>query len=241
VNERVYQWPAISGRVIWIKVGAAWPFFVLMSDVICDLLPQSGSQCFPLSHLEDSAVAQFRQHYSNESIDKEDVFHYIYALLHHPEYRERYADNLKRELPRIPFAPDFTAFATAGGELARIHVGYESLDPWPLEYIEVRGVPFSERVEKMKLSKDRTSLKVNDSLTLAGIPAEAFEYRLGSKSALEWIIDQYQIAGDSNPNREADPGYIVRLVGQVIRVSIETVRIIKCLPAFRVPTQEVDV
>jgi predicted helicase len=88
----------------------------------------------------------------------------------------------------------------------------------------------------MKLSKDRTSLQINDSLTLAGIPPQVFEYRLGSKSALEWIIDQYQVKGESNPNREDDPGYIVRLVGQVVRVSIETVRIVNSLPEFRVPS-----
>ena len=114
-----------------MKAGADWPFFALMSDVICDLLPQGGSQCFPLSHLKDTAVAQFRQHYADPSIAKEQVFHYLYALLHHPDYRERYAANLKRELPRIPFAPDFAAFADAGRELARLHVEYESLDPCP--------------------------------------------------------------------------------------------------------------
>jgi predicted helicase len=86
----------------------------------------------------------------------------------------------------------------------------------------------------MKLSKDRTSVQENDSLTLAGIPPQAFEYRLGSKSALEWIIDQYQVKGDSDPNREHDPGYIVRLIGQVVRVSAETVRIVNTLPEFRV-------
>ena len=168
-------------------------------------------QCFPLSHLKDSAVAQFQQHYSDPSITKEEVFHYIYAVLHHPGYRERYAANLKRELPRIPFAPDFAAFADAGKELARLHVGYESLEPWPLRFIENSEVPYSERVQKMKLSGDRESLVVNASLTLAGIPAETFEYRLGSRSALEWVIDQYQVKGESDPNREDDPGYIVRL------------------------------
>ena len=122
---------------------------------------------------------------------QKNVFHYIYGLLHHPGYRERYAENLKRELPRIPFTRNFHSFATAGNELARLHLHYESLEPWPLEYIEEKEVPFSERVTKMKLSKDRSSIQVNDSLVLAGIPPEAFEYRLGSKSAIEWIIDQY--------------------------------------------------
>ena len=126
---------------------------------ICTWRGSTLHQCFPLSHLKDSAVAQFRQHYSDDSITKEDVFHYIYALLHHPDYRERYAANLKRELPRIPFAPDFAAFATAGKELARLHVEYESLDPWPLEDIENRGrAVLASASTKMKLSADKRSL-----------------------------------------------------------------------------------
>jgi predicted helicase len=238
LNEEVYQWPNVSGRVI-VMSDIAWraPIFsALMTDMIADLhlcATIDAHQCFPLSHLKDSAVAQFRQHYSDESITKEGIFHYIYALLHHPGYRERYAANLKRELPRIPFAPDFTAFAKAGRELARLHVGYESLDPWPLEFVEHKGVPYSERVTKMKLSADKLSIQVNESLSLSGIPPEALEYRLGSRSALEWIIDQYQVKGEADPNREDDPGYIVRLVGQVVRVSIATVEIVKNLPNFQ--------
>ena len=98
-------------------------------------------------------------------------------------------------------------------------------------------IPLSYRVEdKMRLAKDHRSLKVNDSLTLGGIPPETFEYRLGNRSALEWVIDQYQVTEDkhsgirSDPNRPDDPEYIVRLVGQVIRVSIETVKLVKSLP-----------
>jgi predicted helicase len=209
---------------------------VLATDGIADkhvVGAGASCQCFPLSHLTPSAIAQFRRHYSSDCITKEDVFHYLYAVLHHPQYRERYAANLKRELPRIPFAPSFGDFAEAGKELARLHVGYESLAPWPLEFVENKNVPYSERVVKMKLSPDRQSLVVNESLTLAGIPAETFEYRLGSRSALEWVIDQYQVKGESDPNREDDPGYIVRLVGQVVRVSVETARIVKSLPDYR--------
>jgi predicted helicase len=117
--------------------------------------------------------------------------------------------------------------------LARLHVEYESLDPWPLQEIETAGVPYSQRVTKMKLSADKESLRVNESLTLGGIPAAAFEYRLGSRSALEWVIDQYQVKGESDPNREDDPGYIVRLVGQVVRVSVATVEIVRSLPDYR--------
>jgi predicted helicase len=114
--------------------------------------------CFPLSPLKDSALTQFRTHYSKNEITKEEIFHYIYALLHHPEYRTRYAANLKRELPRIPFAPDFQAVAAAGKELARLHVEYESLTPWPLKEVENKEVPFTQRITKMKLSKDKQSL-----------------------------------------------------------------------------------
>ena len=110
----------------------------------------------------------------------------VYGLLHHPGYRTKYADNLKRELPRIPFAPDFRAFSKAGEKLAKLHLDYEKLKPWDLEFVETPGVPLSYRVEdKMRLSKDKLRLAVNRSLTVAGIPPEAFEYRLGNRSAVE--------------------------------------------------------
>ena len=127
-------------------------------------------------------------HYKDKKIDKWDIFHYVYGLLHHPGYREKFADNLKRELPRIPFAPDFRAFAEAGKKLAELHLDYEKLKPWDLDFVETPGVPLSYRVEdKMRLSKDKTRLSVNPSLTLAGIPPAAFDYRLGNRSALEWV------------------------------------------------------
>ena len=143
---------------------------------------------------------------------------------------------MKRELPRIPLAPDFRAFADAGRELARLHSDYEELEPYELDWLETPEVPLAYRVEKMRLSKDKTQLKVNDSLTLGGIPADVFDYRLGNRSALEWVVDQYRVKTDkrsgitSDPNRADDPEYIVRLVGQVVRVSLETVRIVASLP-----------
>jgi predicted helicase len=208
------------------------------------------AQCFPFytyspdgstrtENITDAALEKFRSHYGNRSLTKWDLFHYIYAVLHHPAYRERFADNLKRELPRIPFAPDFAAFAAAGRELARLHVEYESLEPWPLEFVENPAVPLSYRVEdRIRLNKDKTALAVNASLTLSGIPPETYDYRLGNRSALEWVIDQYRVTEDersgirSDPNREDDPEYIVRLAGQVVRVSVETVRIVRGLPAI---------
>jgi predicted helicase len=118
-----------------------------------------------------------------------------------------------------------------------MHLDYEKLEPWPLEWIETPGVPLSYRVgEKLRLSKYKNSLKVNDSLTLAQIPSDAFRYRLGNRSAVDWVIDQYHVSEDkrsgilSDPNRPDDPEYIVRLIGQVVRVSVETMKIIDALP-----------
>jgi predicted helicase len=175
-------------------------------------------------------------------ITKWDIFYYVYGLLHHPGYRARYADNLRRELPRLPFAPDFWAFSQAGRRLAELHLTYEQAEPYPLEWVENPHAAMSYRVEKMRLNRDKTELRVNDWLTLKGIPPEVYEYRLGNRSALEWVIDQYQVKTDSrsgivsDPNNPDDPEYIIRLVGQVITVSLETVAIIKALPEdFGVP------
>ena len=182
-------------------------------------------------------VQQFREHYQDKKIDKRAIFHYVYGLLHHPGYRQKYADNLKRELPRLPFAPEFRPFAKAGEKLAKLHLDYEQLKPWDLDLIETPGLPLSYRaLDKMRLSKDKLRLTVNPSLTLAPIPPEVFNYRLGNRSALEWVIDQYQVSTDkrsgitSDPNRADDDQYIVRLIGQVVRVSLETVEIVSGLP-----------
>jgi predicted helicase len=193
-------------------------------------------------NITDWALEQFRSNYDDSSITKWDIFYYVYGLLHHAGYREKFADNLKRELPRISLAPDFREFVDAGKKLADLHLNYESLEPYELDWIETEGVPLSYRVDdKMKLSKDKTSLKVNDSLTLAGIPPAVFDYRLGNRSALDWVVDQYRVKTDkrsgitSDPNRPDDPEYIVRLVGQVVQVSLDTVRIVANLPEEYAP------
>ena len=123
-------------------------------------------------------------------------------------------------------------FAKAGKQLAELHLNYERLEPYSRKFVETGGVPLSYVVEKMKLSADETSLEVNESLTLVGIPPQVFEYRLGNRSALEWVIDQYQVSGDkrsgikSDPNRADALEYIVRLVLQMVRASVETLKIV---------------
>jgi len=132
----------------------------------------------------------------------------------------------------------FHAFVSAGAALAALHVGYERAEEYPLKQIVNKDVPFSWRVTKMRLNKEKTAVVVNEALTLGGIPPEAFEYKLGNRSALEWVIDQYQVSADkrsgivSDPNWADDKEYIVRLVRRVVTVSVETARIAAGLPAL---------
>jgi predicted helicase len=135
----------------------------------------------------------------------------------------------------------FRALVKAGARLAEIHVHYEQQSEYKLTKVEKAGEKLDYRVEKMKLSKDKTTLIYNRLLTLSGIPPETYEYRLGNRSALEWIIDQYQVSTDkrsgitNDPNRTDDPTYILRLIGQVITVSLETVAIVRSLPPLGLP------
>ena len=228
-------------------------FSTLMTNLTPDLhtlAASDGFQCFPFytynedgtnrqENITDWALAKFRTHYGDDTITKWDIFHYNYGLLHHPTYREKYEMNLKRDLPHIPFAEDFWGFAKAGAALADLHVNYESVPKYDgLKYIETPGMTVDWRVEKMKLSKDKTQLKYNDFLTLDGIPAEVYEYRLGNRSALEWVVDQYRVKTDkrsgivNDPNRETEQRYIVDLIGRVITVSLKTVEIVKNLPVL---------
>jgi predicted helicase len=298
-NEDIYQLPRIlpnllaeeENRLLCVPgVGGRTPFWSFVTKRIPNLSFTSldALQCFPFytyaedgserrENITDWALQEFQTRYGDKAISKQDIFHYVYAVLHHPQYRERYAANLRRELPRIPFvarssgrestaissSPDaqkdrpqknssrvltnaatpsatdaavFHAFAAAGKKLADLHVGYEQQPEFPLRRRENPKAQLNWRVEKMRLSKDKSSLAYNEFLTLDGIPREAFDYRLGNRSALEWVIDQYQVSTDprsgitNDPNRPDDPEYILRLLAQVITVSLETVKIVKALP-----------
>ncbi len=257
LNERRYQFPSTlpttdseeENMIICLSgIGSSKPFHSLVTSTIPSLDLLEKTQCFPFYFYDEDgtfrrenitnwALREFQKQYKDEEISKWDIFYYVYGLLHHPQYRDDFADCLKRELPRIPYASDFRSFSKAGKELAEWHLNYEEIEPYVLEYIYSEDQPLSYRIEdKMRLSKDKTSLTVNPSLTLAGIPSEAFDYRLGNRSALHWVIDQYQVKRNkqgeiiSDPNRKEDEQYIVRLIGQVIRVSLETNRIVSALP-----------
>ena len=259
-NSAVYRFPSIfptreteeENRVICVNVSRERPFTCLMVNCLPNISITGGfgspAQCFPFyaydedstnrrENITDWALQNFRAHYGDDTITKWDIFHSIYGLLHHPDYRERYAADLKRDLPHIPFVKDFWAFANAGAQLAELHVNYESQPQYELTSIR-KGRSLDLRVERMKLSKDRTSLIYNESLTLADIPPEVFEYQLGKRSALEWVLDQYRIKADdrsqitNSPNDAESPQGIVELIGSVITVSLKTVDIVSGLPPF---------
>ena len=245
-----------DNSAIVVNISPERPFCAFITNTIPskDLAGGFGSPsyCFPLytysadgkerrDNIPRSALDRFVIQYDDNTITRADIFHYVYAVLHHPEYRARYAENLKRELPRMPFAPDFHAFAKAGAKLARLHVHYEEQKAWKLQRIENKETPLDWRVEAMKLTKDRTALTYNDHFTFADIPPETHEYRLGNRSALDWVIDQYRVTRGaeggiaSDPNRDDDEEYIARLIGQVVTVSVETMKLVKALPPLGLP------
>ncbi|MBE7562753.1 DEAD/DEAH box helicase [Acidithiobacillus sp. HP-6] len=183
--------------------------------------------------ITDWALAEFRKHYQDESIEKIDLFHYVYGLLHSPEYRETYAADLSKMIPRIPYAPDFRAFAEAGKKLMELHLGYEEIAPWPLEEIWSSAAR-DYSVQKIRFPKkgERGSIVYNNALTLKGIPEEAYAYVVNGKSPVEWVMERYSVRVDkasgieNDPNRMLEeignPRYIVELIGRVVRVSVET-------------------
>lgn len=166
--------------------------------------------------ITDAGLAHFQSAYSGEQISKKDVFYYVYGLLHSPDYRERYADNLAKELPRIPrvkTAADFWAFSRAGRDLAALHVNYEQVQPYPLK-IEGGDLLLTDadyRVEKMRYGavsnpaakggrggkcKDLTTLHYNDKITLTGIPLAAYDYVVNGKPALDWVVERQSVKTD---------------------------------------------
>lgn len=204
-------------------------------------------------NITDATLTAYRSTYGDESIAKEDIFYYIYALLHHSEYREKYAADLKKMLPRIPLVRGFWEYSRAGRALAELHLGYESVEPYPLD--EVVSSPAPEdpeecfefyRVQKLQFGpkKDKTRIKYNGHLTLKGIPEEANEYQVNGRSALEWVIDRYQVKTDkdslitNDPNDYCravnDPRYIVDLIKRLVTVSLETQKLVGTLPRFEV-------
>jgi predicted helicase len=232
------------------STGNSKGFFLLASNRIVDLHFTGDSQCIPLfvydkngekqENITDWALQQFTQKYNNQQITKEQIFYYVYAVLHAPAYRMAYEQNLKRDFPRIPFYADFNKYAAAGKQLADLHIGYETVAPYPLKVVEVETSTTFTYVPKAKLKADKTNhcIEIDDITKLCGVPEAAWDYKLGNRSALEWVLDQYKeskptdktILEHFNTYRFANyKEKVIELLMRVCRVSVETVQIIEKL------------
>ena len=209
-----------------------------------DELPGIDQEPDRIHNISHTALDTFRYHYNDSTITKDMIFDYVYGVLHAPSYRERFANDLSKGLPRIPFAPDFHAFAEAGNALASLHLGYETCEQYPLEIVFTGdGDPQTEHFrlgpKAMDFEDDaKTALIVNDYVKLVGIPEEAHRYVVNGRTPLEWFIDRYQIRQDSesgivnDPNGWfAEPHEIVAAINRIVHVSVESTRIIEGLPA----------
>lgn len=268
VVERVLQFPKIfpnpqvENLVICVSgTGVTKDFNAFIVNCLPDVQLQANGQGFPLYTYEETAAAglfdapaqkytrhdnlsdamlkAYQKHYADSTITKVDIFYYIYGILHAPSYKTKYAADLKKMLPRIPFAQSFWLFSNAGKQLAHWHLNYETVTPYPLEEIAAPNPDYS--VQKMQYPKvgkvaDKTTLIYNAHITLKGIPPETYEYIVNGKPALDWIIDRYQITVDkdsgiqNDPNQwSEDPRYILDLIKRIVTVSIESVKIINTL------------
>lgn len=275
LNDMVYQISKLFPRGQKNRVLALSGSSVLIANCIPDLNVMSGgSQCFPLYWYEkpenggrmirheaitDETLNLFRKVYPGGfgkraqkdggiEIQKEDIFYYIYGILHSEEYRSRYSANLKKELPRIPLAENFRDFYNVGKALAQLHLHYEEAEPYPLTVVGDDENP--GRVEKMrwgkkrnpvtgKMEADKSVLVYNNNLTFKGIPEIAHRYVVNGRSPLEWMIDRYQVKTDkasgivNDPNLYSeDPLYIVNLIRRLVTVSVETMKIVDAMSAI---------
>ncbi|WP_304526393.1 type ISP restriction/modification enzyme [Halomonas sp. I5-271120] len=283
---KLFPTPEASNRVISITGAGSREFSALMFSAIPDLnMMAAGCQSFPLKLYEpakqhrddlfgdednspagftaqdgitDEGLAHFQNAYPGQAISKEDVFYYIYGLLHSPEYRERYQNNLSVQLPRIPCVSTYEAFrhfSNAGRELADQHVDFEAVTPYELEF-EVSGgrdlaelTPYELRVNKpwrfgkKGKEKDKTVVKYNDLITLKGVPLEAYDYVVNGKPALEWVMERQRVKEDKNSGivndandyaveTMGDPAYPLKLFQRIVTVSLETMRIVRGLPTL---------
>ena len=206
-------------------------------------------------NITGAALAAYQVRYG-DAVNKDHVFAYVYGILHSPDYRERYATDLAKMLPRIPevaSADDFFAFAEAGHRLLDLHIGYQEAEPYPLHEQVAIGAPDGDArwyVEKMKWAgdrkqPDRSTIIVNDWVTISGIPDGAHRYVVGPRTALEWLIDRYRIKTDKASGIVNDvndwgleldppnPRYIIDLIKRVTTVSVETMKIVDNLPPLR--------
>jgi len=289
-NLKIFPKNNTKNKVICVSGVGEKTFSVLMTDSIPNVHYMPSGQCFPLYRFDeqsddtqkslieessssysitDSALNRFKYHYKKltnlntknpDYMIKEDIFYYIYGLLHSEDYRERYKSNLDKDLPRIPLVLEFWKFSSIDRKLADLHLNYESQSP--PNGVKVlkqgneinisqlvktrkslsfpRGLTLKDlKVNKMKIHKDKTSIIFNDHITVSNIPKETWDYKINGWSALKWIVDRYQHKKDTktelinDPNiYSEDPAYILKLLLSVITVSLKTQELVRSLPSI---------
>ncbi|GAA2170544.1 DEAD/DEAH box helicase [Glycomyces rutgersensis] len=204
-------------------------------------------------NITDAALRDYQETYRDSSISKDDIFHYVYGILHSSEYRSEFEADLKKSLPRIPKVAQFHEFARSGSRLMQLHLAYETVEPYlGIREIIDEAAPTDRadlyRVDrKMRFAsrQDRTRIVYNSHVTLAGIPEAVDRYQIGSRSAVEWIMDRYYVRTDkasgivNDPNDWSDdPRYIIDLLKRVVTVSLETMAIVDSLPPLEILTDQ---
>ncbi len=275
--DRMFPEDSSENRVICVP-GKGWKthFSVLITDVMADLnLNEAGTQCFPrwrypkpsetqqitgacqperVDNISDTALRAFQQHYKDEALTKDDIFDYVYGILHAPSYSERFANDLSKMLPRIPFAPDFRAFAEAGKALAKLHLNYETCQKYQGLKVQPRDLSLfygvkpehfllGTRAMRFADKKTKHTLIINEYIQLARIPKEAHQYVVNGRTPLEWFIDRYRIKRDRDSGivNDAngwfeDPGDLITAIRRIVYMSVESAKIIENLPSEVTPT-----
>ena len=252
LNEMQYQIPQIfphqkedDNQVICFLAPSGRPSFAVFAS---DKVPSyalfiDSTQCLPLHrytadgkqmpNISEWGLRQFHEHYGDNSITAEDIFAYVYAMLHDPAYRQKYEVDLRRDFPRVYFQDDLAWWTQQGQALLDMHLGFETAEPWPLERLDKEGVTPTRAI--LKADKDRGTITLDEQTALVGVPTEAWEYRLGSRSALEWVLDQYKEKKIKDPTiRERFNTYrfadhkerVIDLLGRVCAVSAFTTTIV---------------
>ena len=274
--DRIFPDSDSENRVICVPgIGNKIDFSVLMTDTMPDLGFIAACQCFPrwqyphpmdisnttgefqgfdeaperIDNISDTALRAFRQHYSDDAITKNDIFDYVYGILHLPSYQQQFKYDFWKMLPRIPYAPAFRAFAKAGASLTELHLNYETCERYPNLKVEPRkqDLFWEEKPEHFLLDKrgmyfkdknTKNTLIISKHVQLSGIPEAAHRYVVNGRTPLEWFIDRYKIKQDRNSRIINDsngwfenPRDLITAIERIVYVSVESTKIIESLPS----------
>jgi predicted helicase len=254
LNEMQYLLPKIFKKANLIislsGTSSSKPFSVLAAKEIFSYDLIEKTQCVPLyyydgadnpkENITDWALGQFQKYYKDKYIIKDNIFHYVYAVLHYPSYRSKYEQNLKREFPRLPYYENFWQWEKWGKALMDLHLNYEQAEPYALHREDKNTESVRKAIEPRLMARKGTGIIEIDTLTtLRGVPGEAWDYRLGTYSAIEWILERYKEKTPKDPTiREKFNTYrfadykekVIDLIMRVCTVSVETMKIIKEMP-----------